>query len=240
MTLLTLPPDKRLVWYLAAEEYLGEHIADFGGKELLFAWQSRPTVIIGRHQSMEAEVNLPWCEAHGVEVYRRKSGGGCVYSDSGNLMLSMVSPNLHSQEAYERYMSLIVSLLRSLGLPAVSTAHNDVLVGEKKVSGTACFATPTATILHGTLLVESRLGDVEQAITPSEEKLRKHAVASVRQRVANLQDFRPELSMEEVRSALGRMAEIDHSLSLSEEALAPISLQEQTYLDPTFLFGKGA
>ena len=52
----------------------------------LFTWIVPPTVIYGRHQVREQEVNEAFCASRGVRVVQRKSGGGCVYADQGNLM----------------------------------------------------------------------------------------------------------------------------------------------------------
>ena len=100
--LIHLPSGKRLVWYLAAEEYFAKNIhtlqQGFGkGSEnakdicgLFFTWIVAPTVIFGRHQVMQNEVNVAFCQANHIAMYRRKSGGGCVYADEGNLMISYI------------------------------------------------------------------------------------------------------------------------------------------------------
>ncbi len=85
MIRILLPEDRELTFYLAAEEWLASK-EDM--PEAIFFWRVRPTVIFGRNQVMENEVNLAWCEENGVKVYRRKSGGGCVYSDEGYLLIS--------------------------------------------------------------------------------------------------------------------------------------------------------
>jgi hypothetical protein len=60
-------------------------------EEAFFVWRVAPTVIIGRNQVLEAEVNLDYCHRNGVKIVRRKSGGGCVYADRDNIMISYVS-----------------------------------------------------------------------------------------------------------------------------------------------------
>lgn len=109
-----------------------------------------------------------------------------MYADEGNLMLSLISPDTRSEAVFDRYMATLARVLQSLGLPAVTTAHNDILVDGRKVSGNACYALKNATIVHGTLLYDVNLDALEHAITPSEAKLQKHAVQSVRQRVMNI------------------------------------------------------
>ena len=174
-----------LAEYLQIEQDLVKEIKE----PTLFTWIVRPTVIYGRHQSAEVEVNEDYCREHGIEVVQRKSGGGCVYADEGNLMISFVTPNTHSEQVFTDFLTLIAQALQAKGLPAVTTAHNDILVEGRKVSGWACYTTPTGTIVHGTMLYDVNLEALQQAITPTKEKLNKHGVASVRQRVVNLREI---------------------------------------------------
>lgn len=240
MTEILLPegfPRQRLVFYLAMEEYLASL-----GQEAFFTWTSRPTVIFGRNQDMSAEVNLEWCKSHDVELYRRKSGGGCVYSDSGNLMISYIVPETGVEKVFGDYIGKLCSALSSLGLPAVASERNDVLVEGRKVSGSAFSVLPHASIIHSTLLVNSNLDDVESAITPPREKLLRHAVASVRQRVANLADTRPDITFSDIRKALNatflKTGKFPSTRHMSDEEIDSVRKIEQTYLDPEFLLGK--
>ena len=184
--------------YLAMEADMVKTIQE----PTVFTWVVSPTVIYGRHQCAEAEVNEAYCHAHGIAVVQRQSGGGCVYADRGNLMVSFVSPSTHSQEVFDAFLMLLSGALRDLGYEAVTTAHNDVLVGDRKVCGTACYTTPTGTVVHASMLYDVNLTDLEAAITPSEAKLAKHAVASVRQRVRNLREIRDLGDMALFRQAL--------------------------------------
>lgn len=186
MTIIHQPENQRLTFYLTQEEYLSEHCCSDG---YFFVWQTAPTVIYGKHQVLENEVNIDYCKANGVDVVQRQSGGGCVYSDEGNLMLSMISPCRHSQPVYAAFLQTLVMALERLGLSAVTTSHNDVLVAGRKVSGSACRLTPWGTIVHSTLLLSSNIEALEQAITPSTYKLAKNGVSSVRQRVITLAEL---------------------------------------------------
>ena len=156
---------------------------------VVFTWIVPPTVIYGRHQDRQQEVNEAYCAAHGVQVVQRQSGGGCVYADNGNLMVSFVSPSAHSQEVFEQFLLMLSRALQQLGYQAVTTAHNDIMVAGRKVAGTACYTTPTGTVVHASMLYDVCLDALEQAITPSKTKLLKHAVSSVRQRVINLRQI---------------------------------------------------
>ena len=239
MKLLIAPAHKRLVWYLAMEEYLAARVQE----DTLFLWIVEPTVIFGRHQVMENEVNVSYCEANGIRMYRRKSGGGCVYADEGNLMVSYISPSPHSEQVFAHYMQFMSDALRKMGYPAVTTEHNDILVDGKKVSGTACFALPQSTIVHGTLLWQVDFSRLQQAITPSAEKLAKHGVESVRQRVVNLSTIPQDKDLQRTQ-AVSSMSDLVQTLTdlladkaelLPQDAHEAIDAIEQSYLAPSFL-----
>ena len=183
-------PGLPLQAYLDAEQTLAARFAERAAEQqqagLFMVWQSPPTVICGRNQVVDQEVNLAFCREKGIAVVQRKSGGGCVYSDQGNVMVSMIVKPGPVEEVFPRQMERIAGFLRSLGLAAGVSGRNDILVDGRKVSGNAYCKTPHADIVHGTLLFDVDFDTMEKAITPSVAKLARHGVASVRARVANL------------------------------------------------------
>ena len=176
---------RSLAFYLAMEEYVAREVED----EAFFVWRVEPTVIFGRNQVLENEVNLEYCSEHGVDVVRRKSGGGCVYSDLGNIMVSYVSRRGDVSEVFDRYMTALTEALRALGVPAEKSGRNDIMLDGRKISGNAFHQLPDRSIVHGTLLYSTDLEALTEAIRPPEEKLRRHGVESVRQRVLNLSEY---------------------------------------------------
>ena len=179
-----LPDSERhsLAFYLAMEEFVARKFED----EAFFVWRVEPTVIIGRNQDLEAEVNIQYCNDHGVHIVRRKSGGGCVYSDLGNIMISYVSRRGDVSAVFDRYLSELTACLVSLGLAAEKSGRNDILVDGRKVSGNAFHQMPDRSVVHGTLLYDTDMDALETAIRPPVEKLERHGVPSVRQRVRNI------------------------------------------------------
>ena len=175
-----------LTFYLAEEQRLAKQV----NEPLFFTWVVPPTVIYGQHQIAEQELNEVYCREHQIAVVQRKSGGGCVYADEGNVMVSFIVPTEHVRQTFETYINLLADALKELGYPAVTTEHNDILVNGHKVSGAACYSVGTNAIVHATMLYDVNLEALQHAITPSAEKLNKHAVQSVRQRVKNLKEIR--------------------------------------------------
>lgn len=174
------------------EEYLQKEsdLVKTVKEPIIFTWIVAPTVIYGRHQVREQEVNDAYCAEHGIRVVQRQSGGGCVYADEGNVMVSYISPSTHSKEVFDEFLHLLSETFRKMGYEAVTTQHNDIMVNGRKVSGTASYTTPTGTVVHASILYDVNLDALQQAITPAAEKLAKHAVQSVRQRVINLREIK--------------------------------------------------
>ncbi len=226
-----------MVFYLAMEEYIAQH-RELG--EAIFFWKVPPTVIFGRNQVMSAEVNLDWCRAHGVQTYRRKSGGGCVYSDEGNLMISCVSSETEVGTVFGSYLGRLAVALQGLGAEAEVSGRNDVMISGKKVSGNAFQLLGDRSIVHGTLLYDSDFDTLQQAITPSASKVQSKGVASVRQHVTNL---KPHVQREDLVYDMGSLIDYlagclcDSEVVLDQAAVEEISEIEKTYLDPAFIAG---
>lgn len=223
--------DRRLSFYLAMEEYVARHMGD--DDDLFFMWQVKPTVIFGRNQLMESEVNVDYCRTHGIEMYRRKSGGGCVYADRSNVMLSFVSKEENVALTFNRFVNMLLLVLRRMGIEATSTTHNDVMIGDRKVSGAAFYHLPGRSIVHSTMLYDTDMEHMLHAITPSKEKLESKGIKSVRQRITLLKDH-TSLSLE-VFKALVRQTLCQGERLLTSEDVSGIEQLEQTYLKEEFI-----
>ena len=221
---------RRLSFYLAMEEYMARHTDE---PDCFFMWQVKPSVIFGRNQVMQNEVNVDYCREHDIEMYRRKSGGGCVYADESNIMLSYITKEENSQRAFYTFINMILLVLHKLGISATSTSHNDVLIEGKKVSGTACYQLHGHNIVHGTLLYDTNMDHMLNAITPSAEKLEAKGIQSVHQRITFLKDY-IDLGVDELKTFL-RQTLCDGELLLKPDDIAAIGKLEQEYLRNEFI-----
>lgn len=242
---------RRLVFYLAMEEYIAKHLDELlpdresGRREVFFLWQAPPTVIFGRNQVIEAEVNISYCKEHGINMFRRKSGGGCVYSDYGNIMLSCISDSTDVAFTFDRFLQRLALALRRLGLDASRSGRNDVLVGGRKVSGNAFFLQPKSSIVHGTLLFDTDFDVLTKAITPSEAKIKSKGVESVRQHVTNIKEELEAVGRTEL-TEIGKFKDFiiksfcegGDSLVLDGDSIRRIEEIEMTYLEPDFIAGR--
>lgn len=228
---------RRLPFYLAMEEWVASRMP---AGEWFFTWRVEPTVIFGRNQQPETEVDLKYCREKGIEVYRRRSGGGCVYADRDNIMLSFVSSNPTPEDVavtFARYTERVASMLRSLGLDAEATGRNDVLISGKKVSGNAFYHLPGGrSISHGTMLFSTNMDHMLKAITPSRAKLESKKVQSVSSHITTVAEHLPDITIEAFERYI-----IDYmtsgSLTVSPADVHEIEAIERKYYAPEWLWG---
>jgi len=221
---------RKLSFFLAMEEYVARYV---DAEDCFFMWQVEPTVIFGRNQQMEAEVNVDYCRQHHINMVRRKSGGGCVYADQSNIMLSFITSEDNVGFAFNRFINMELLFLRKLGIDAVGTSHNDVMIGDRKVSGTASYHLPGRSIVHGTLLYDTDMDHMLHAITPGPEKLEAKGIQSVRQRITLLKDH-ISMPIEELKSFI-RSTLCDDTRTLSPSDVAGIEKIEESYLREEFI-----
>ncbi len=226
---------RRLAFYLAMEEWAARCLP---AGDYFFSWRVNPTVICGRNQEMDKEVNMAYCRENGIDVVRRRSGGGCVYADMDNFMFSYVCPGDEVTVTFSRYTTMLAAVLRKLGLDAAATGRNDILISGRKVSGNAFYHLSGRCIAHGTMLYDFDPSVMGKAITPSRAKLESKSVKSVQSRVTCLKEEGISLNHEQFEKFV--ISELcSDEIILSADDVKAVETIEQTYYDPDYLYRKG-
>ena len=203
--------------------------------DCFFMWQVEPTVLLGRNQLVENEVNIDYCRQHDIKTFRRKSGGGCVYADMGNVMFSYITKDENVSFTFCRYLGMVSKTLQKLGIPAEASGRNDILIHGKKVSGNAFYHVPGRSIVHGTMLYDTNMQHMVASITPTDTKLVSKGVQSVRQHIALLKDY-TDISLPHFKAFVRQeLCNEQHVLSLSD--VAEVEEIEKEYLTPDFIYG---
>ena len=233
MKYISLPVSetRRLSFYLAMEEFVARHLDE---PDAFFMWQVEPSVIFGRNQVLENEVNVAYCREHNIKLYRRKSGGGCVYADMDNLMLSFITTEENVNFAFNRFVNMILLVLRRLGIEATGTQHNDIMIGDRKVCGTACYHVGGRSIVHSTMLYDTNMEHMLNAITPGPEKLEKKGIQSVRQRITLLKDYTTLEGVEALKQLIRDTLCVGER-QLAQDDVAKIEAIEASYLKEEFI-----
>lgn len=176
---------------LALEEYA---LRNFNhGQDYLLFYINKPSIIIGRHQNTLEEINHEYVEENDIKVVRRISGGGAVYHDFGNLSFSFITNyDRESLNNFRKFTKPVIKVLNKMGVPAELKGRNDIVVGDKKVSGNAQFSTVKRMFSHGTLLLDSNMGEVFNALNVKMSKIKSKGHKSAKSRVANISEFLDE------------------------------------------------
>lgn len=203
--------------------------------EYFFMWQVQPTVIFGRNQLIENEVNIDYCRNHHINTFRRKSGGGCVYADMSNIMFSYITPDENVSLTFTRYVEMVAETLRRLGVDAKTSGRNDIMIDNRKVSGNAFYHIPGRSIVHGTMLYDTNMQNMVGAITPTDEKLVSKGIQSVRQHITLLKDH-ISLDIEEFKEFVKKDL-CDSEITLTGNDIAGVEEIEKEYTTPEFIYG---
>lgn len=237
MKYILLPkPDTihQLPFYFAVEEYVARHYTD---DDYFIGWRVNPTVMLGRNQLIDNEVNTDYCKEHKIDIFRRKSGGGCIYADKGCIQFSYISRATNANEAFAQYMQRMADLLKGLKIDAQLSGRNDILIDGTKVSGCAFYQLSNRSVLHNSLLFDTQLDHLSNALTPAKEKLQSKGVVSVRQRVTNVATY----------TQLDILAFMDYVrqdmcgtevLELTEEDMKEVAEIEKELSSDDFVYGK--
>ncbi len=175
---------------LAIEEYLIKNIAP--SEEILLFYINKPSIIIGRNQITVQEINVDYVQEYDIIVVRRLSGGGAVYHDLGNLNFSFIAPNSPDNfHNFRKFTQPVVDVLNNMGVAAELSGRNDIVVEGKKISGNAQYVSGPRMVSHGTLLWNTDLSGVGNALRVKPSKFESKGIQSVRSRVANITEFLP-------------------------------------------------
>ncbi len=171
---------------LAAEEYLLKNFSE----DIFMLWQSVNTVVLGKHQNAMAEINYRFVRENNITVARRISGGGTVFHDAGNVNFTFIKNVKSPAEInFKMFTEPVVEALAELGIEATTSGRNDLLIEGLKISGNAEHVFKNRVLHHGTLLFDSDLQNLGQAIKVMPGKYESKAVQSNRSPVANISSF---------------------------------------------------
>ena len=165
-------------WLLTEEE-----------EECFMLWRNRPAIIVGRNQNVAEEINPEYVQANNIAVVRRLSGGGAVYHDLGNVNFTFISRVGEKRFDFRRFAQPVIEALGILGVNAEYSGRNDMVIEGKKFSGNAQYVKGSKVLHHGTLLFQSDLSILQQALKVAPGKYESKGVKSVASRVTNIAPY---------------------------------------------------
>lgn len=233
---------KKPQFNLALEEYVLNHLDP--SHPYVIIWQNEPAVIIGRNQNTLAEVNMKYVKEHNIHVVRRLSGGGAVYHDLGNLNFTfIVDGDKGVVSNFEFFTRPVIKALRSLGVKAEFSGRNDITIDGKKFSGNAQYWSRNRLLHHGTILFNSDLTVVQEALNVKTDKLQSKGIKSVRSRVTNIYPYlKTPITIEEFKEILLKYMQEEQTgpdIILTPEQIAEVEkIRDERYARWEWNFGE--
>ncbi len=194
-------PQTNPYFNIAAEEYFLKNSSE----DVLMLWQSEPSVVVGKHQNVMAEVNLDFVRENNIPVIRRISGGGTVYHDLGNINLTQISSSRKMDQLidFHKFTQPVIDFLKQFELEASFEGKNNLTVNGKKFSGNAAHVFKNRVMHHGTFLYHTDLDRLEKVVHPGNGHITDKSIKSIRATVRNISDYMEEpMTMEIFRRRL--------------------------------------
>lgn len=176
---------------LATEEYVFSSLPK--DRSYFMLWQNDNAIIIGKYQNTLAEINKQYVDEHNIKVVRRLSGGGAVYHDLGNLNFTIITDAGETSTLdLKLFCFPVMNALKKMGINAELSGRNDMLIDGKKFSGNSQYLKNGRVMHHGTIIFNSNLSVLQNALKVDPGKILSKGIKSVRSRVANLCEYMPK------------------------------------------------
>lgn len=225
--------------HFAVEEAIARLLDEGHSPPTLRLRRVYPAVFVGVHQNSYQEVDIDYCRAHGIQIVRRMNGGGAVYQEMGSFCFSAFFPlntfGVPENDLYRFFAEPVIRTCADYGVVAHFGGRNDVLVGNKKIYGSAQFSIYNAFVQSGTFLVNMNFERMAKALTPSALKFADKSVHSIQERGTSLsREVGREIDVQEVMEHFANNASsvlgirlVPGNLTIQERGLAADLMAEK-------------
>ena len=239
------PESQDAAFHFSVEEYFMEHAPL--NEPLFMLWQADKCAMLGANQVAQAEVDITYARENNIQIVRRSSGGGTIFTDLGTLLYTLILPDKNNKSPAEVLREAVagpmVRAINKLSIPAYMEGRNDLLADGGKFSGMAQYVRKGRVCTHGSLLINTDLELLTRVLQVDAEKISSKAIKSVRSRVTNLcEHMKPPVTAQEFWAMLeGKLAEEwklePYSLSSTDIAVID-TIRRQKFAAPDWTFGK--
>jgi len=179
------PPGKDAALSFAYEELFTRYLRL--DEPVFMIWRTGKTVMLGNNQIPDAEADTEYAKENDIKIIRRSSGGGAIYTDKGTVQYTLTEPLVNETRTHrEKLAAKIIHFLETLEVIAEQKGRNDILTGDKKISGLAQYTSGKHICTHGSLLYDADIDVLSRVLIAKDEKLLPKGITSVRSRVTNI------------------------------------------------------
>lgn len=236
---------------LAADECLAQRVGNGTSQPTLRLYTYRShCALVGRFQNIDNEINRAYCEANGIPLNRRPTGGGAIIMGEDQLGVALCIPGRegdayrHARELMAHFSAGIISGLAGFGIQAAFLGKNDVEISSRKVAGLGVYRAPTGGMLfHASLLVDLNIAFMLHVLKTPFEKITDKAVATVEHRVTTIRrELGSPIALDAVRDAVAAGYSSAFGISLApasltqEEREAIDVLEKSKYLSSAWVY----
>ena len=229
-------------------------LAQLGRESLCLVSPATPYVCIGFHQDVEQEVDLEFCEANNIPVFRREVGGGAVFLDGNQLFFQLIiqrdNPIAPRQIAafYKKFLQPVIEVHRRIGLEVKYKPINDLVIETRKISGTGAAEIGDSIVFVGNLILDFDYETMSRVLKIPDEKFRDKVKKTIEE---NLSTIRRELGeqkyqqlkeptlnnmmVEEFEKLLGSLKPANKN----DELIAKMKELEASMINNAWLFQRG-
>lgn len=215
-----------------------------GREALVLLSPASPYVCIGYHQDLEKEVDVEFCRANHIPIFRREVGGGAVYLDGDQLFYQLVihKDNLlapaDKASFYRKFLQAPIETYQEIGIPAEYKPVNDIVARKRKISGNGAGEIGEYLVLVGNLILDFNYEMMSRVLRVPDEKFRDKVYKSMRENLTTIKRELGEVppreplttslasNFERILGPLPR-AEMDEELQGEVAKLAPEFLKEE-------------
>jgi lipoate-protein ligase A len=171
-------------------------LGHLGREALSLVSPAAPYVCVGFHQDVEQEVDVGFCRANKIPIFRREVGGGAVYLDGNQLFYQLILRKdnplvpVKKETFYRKFLEPVIRVYQKIGIPAEHKPINDLITGTRKISGTGAGEIGDCIVFVGNLILDFNYEMMARILKVPDEKFRDKIHKTMKD---NLSTIRREL-----------------------------------------------
>jgi lipoate-protein ligase A len=229
-------------------------LAQLGQDALCLVSPATPYVCIGFHQDVEQEVDMDYCRSHSIPVFRREVGGGAVFLDGNQLFFQLVikrnNPIVPKKidAFYKKFLQPVITVHRRIGIEAEYKPVNDLVVENRKISGSGAAEIGECIVFVGNLILDFDYETMARVLKIPDEKFRDKVRKTIEENLSTIdRELSKTASAQPDEQALNNMVAEEFAKTVGrltpaaqdDRLINKMKMLEASMMDKAWLYRKG-